>query len=608
MNILKNKKIPEFKFPKFKFDNLSELDNINIEELKNNRISVKQKKTGPYPSTNYKTVKEIFDKSTKLYKDKEFILEKFNKKEFSMISYGEYREDVIGFGTSINKILGLEKKKVAIIGENTYHWYVAYMSLLCSSQVSVNLDKDIPINEIENLINRSGASAIIYSGKKKNIIEKIKNNVPTVEYFIEMNSDKCINEKDVGMQYLIELGKKMVSSGDDSYMKIDIDPEEFKVLIFTSGTTSKSKGVMICNRNLAQNINAVSSIVKLYPEDRLFSVLPLHHTYESTIGYLLPLANGCSIAVCEGLRYLVDNLKETKPTAILAVPLLIEKVYFKIIDNIRRSKKESIVNSMIYMTNLLKHVNVDIKRKVFKEIYQSLGGNIRIIVSAAAPIENKVIKWFEDIGIMMLQGYGLTETAPIAALTPEYDRKIGTVGKPVSCAKIKIDNPNENGEGEILIKSDTLMLGYYEDEENTKEAIVNGWFKSGDIGYIDSDGDIHITGRCKNVIVTKNGKNIYPEEIELLLNDIKEIKECIICGRDSGRNDDLIITAVVVPEYNFIEKEYNIKKDEAEKIHNILDKKIREVNKKLSSYKVIKNIEIQSEEFEKTTTMKIKRY
>lgn len=608
MNILKNKKIPEFKFPKFKFDNLSELDNINIEELKNNRSNVKQKKSGPYPSTNYKTVKEIFDKSTKLYKDKEFILEKFNKKEFSMISYGEYREDVIGFGTSINKILGLEKKKIAIIGENTYHWYVSYMSLLCSSQISVNLDKDIPINEIENLINRSGASAIIYSDKKKNIIEKIKNNVPTVEYFIEMNSDKCIDEKDVGMQYLIELGKKMVSSGDDSYMKIDIDPEEFKVLIFTSGTTSKSKGVMICNKNLAQNINAVSSIVKLYPEDRLFSVLPLHHTYESTIGYLLPLANGCSIAVCEGLRYLVDNLKETKPTAILAVPLLIEKVYSKIIDNIRRSKKESIVNSMIYMTNLLKHVNVDIKRKVFKEIYQSLGGNIRIIVSAAAPIEDKVIKWFEDIGIMMLQGYGLTETAPIAALTPEYDRKIGTVGKPVSCAKIKIDNPNENGEGEILIKSDTLMLGYYEDEENTKEAIVNGWFKSGDIGYIDSDGDIHITGRCKNVIVTKNGKNIYPEEIELLLNDIKEIKECIICGRDSGRNDDLIITAVVVPEYNFIEKEYNIKKDEAEKIHNILDKKIREVNKKLSSYKVIKNIEIQSEEFEKTTTMKIKRY
>ena len=496
MRILKDMKIPEFKFPKFKFDNLSELEGIYVEELKENKNNLKHKKNGPYEATNYKTIKEIFDKNTKLYKDKVFILEKFDKKEYKEISYGEYREDVISFGTSINKILGLQNKKVAIIGENTYHWYVAYMSLLCSSQVSVNLDKDIPINEIGNLINRSGASAIIYSSKKKGAIDKIREKVPTVEYFIEMNSENVMLEKDVGMQYLINLGKKMIASGDDSYMNIEIDPEEFKVLIFTSGTTSRSKGVMICNRNLAQNINAVSSIVKLYPEDRFFSVLPLHHTYESTIGYLLPLATGSSIAICEGLRYLVDNLKETKPTAILAVPLLIEKVYSKINDNIKKSKKESLVNSMIYMTNMLKYVNIDIKKKAFKEIHQSLGGNIRIIVSAAAPIDDKVIRWFENIGITMLQGYGLTETAPIAALTPEYDRKAGTVGKPVSCAEIKVDNPNENGEGELLIKSDTLMLGYYEDEEKTNEVIIDGWFKSGDIGYIDEDGDIHITGRC----------------------------------------------------------------------------------------------------------------
>lgn len=608
MNILKDKKIPEFKFPKFKFDNLSELNNINIEELKKVKNNSKNKKSGPYPSTDYKTIKEIFDKSTKEYKDREFILEKFAKKNYSSITYGKYREDVIYFGTSINNVLNLQNEKIAIIGENTYHWYVSYMSLLCSSQIAVNLDKDIPVNEIENLVNRSGVSAIIYSSKKKSAIDKIKNDLPAVKYFIEMNSEKELEEKDVGMQYLINLGKDRVELGDNSYMEIPIDEEEFKVLIFTSGTTSMSKGVMICNRNLAQNINAVSSIVKLYPEDRFFSVLPLHHTYESTIGYLLPLANGCSIAICEGLRYLVDNLKDTKPTAILAVPLLIEKVYSKINENIKKGKKENIVNSMIYMTNLLKHVNIDLKKKVFKEIHQSLGGNIRIIVSAAAPIDDKVIKWFEDIGIVMLQGYGLTETAPIAALTPEYDRKAGTVGKPVSCAEIKIDTPNENGEGEILIKSDTLMLGYYEDEEKTKEVIVDGWFKSGDVGYIDGDGDIHITGRCKNVIVTKNGKNIYPEEIELLLNDLKEIKECIVCGRDSGRNDDLVITAVIVPDYEYIEKEHNLKKDSKEEIQELFNKKIKEVNKKLSSYKVIKNIEIRDIEFEKTTTMKIKRH
>lgn len=608
MNILKDKKIPEFKFPKFKFDNLSELNNINIEELKKVKNNSKSKKSGPYTPTSYKTIKEVFDKSTREYSDKEFILEKFDKKSYSKITYGKYRDDVISFGTSINNILNLQNEKVAIIGENTYHWYVSYMSLLCSSQIAVNLDKDIPVNEIENLINRSGASAIIYSSKKKSAIDKIRGSVKSVKYFIEMNSKKALEDKDVGMQYLINLGKERVELGDNSYMEIQIDPEEFKVLIFTSGTTSMSKGVMICNKNLAQNINAVSSIVKLYPEDRFFSVLPLHHTYESTIGYLLPLANGCSIAICEGLRYLVDNLKDTKPTAILAVPLLIEKVYSKIIENIKKGKKESIVNSMIYMTNLLKHVNIDLKKKVFREIHQSLGGNIRIIVSAAAPIDDKVIKWFEDIGIVMLQGYGLTETAPIAALTPEYDRKAGTVGKPVNCAKIKIDNPNENGEGEILIKSDTLMLGYYEDEEKTKEAIVNGWFKSGDVGYIDSDGDIHITGRCKNVIVTKNGKNIYPEEIELLLNDLKEVKECIVCGKESGRNDDLIITAVIVPEYEYIEREYNFKKDNKDQIQDLFNKKIKEVNKKLSSYKVIKNIQIRDIEFEKTTTMKIKRH
>lgn len=608
MRILKDMKIPEFKFPKFKFDNLSELEGIDFEELKENKNNLKHKKNGPYEATNYKTIKEIFDKNTKLYKDKVFILEKFDKKEYKEISYGEYREDVISFGTSINKILGLQNKKVAIIGENTYHWYVAYMSLLCSSQVSVNLDKDIPINEIENLINRSGASAIIYSSKKKGAIDKIREKVPTVEYFIEMNSENVILEKDVGMQYLINLGKKIVTSGDNSYMDIEIDPEEFKVLIFTSGTTSRSKGVMICNRNLAQNINAVSSIVKLYPEDRFFSVLPLHHTYESTIGYLLPLATGSSIAICEGLRYLVDNLKETKPTAILAVPLLIEKVYSKINDNIKKSKKESLVNSMIYMTNMLKYVNIDIKKKAFKEIHQSLGGNIRIIVSAAAPIDDKVIRWFENIGITMLQGYGLTETAPIAALTPEYDRKAGTVGKPVSCAEIKVDNPNENGEGELLIKSDTLMLGYYEDEEKTNEVIIDGWFKSGDIGYIDEDGDIHITGRCKNVIVTKNGKNIYPEEIEMLINNLKEVKEVVVCGKETSKNDDLLITAVVVPDYSYIQKEYGVNKESKDEIYEIFNKRIKEVNKNLSSYKVIKNIEIRSEDFEKTTTMKIKRY
>ena len=292
-----------------------------------------------------------------------------------------------------------KNSRVVIVSETTYDWYVSYMTLLCGAGIVVPVDKELPENELENVINRANATAVIYSAKKEDAIKKIENNVPTVKYFIKMDSDEHIMDKHMGFNYLIQEGKEIFDSGDTSYLDIEIDPEEFKMLIFTSGTTSKSKGVMICNRNLAANINAVSEYVRLYTSDRLFSVLPLHHTYESTIGFLLPFACGCSVAVCEGLRYIVPNLQESKPTAMLAVPLLIESLYKKINETIKKSKKDGMVNSMIHITNLLKNVNIDIKRKVFKEILDNLGGNLRIIVSAAAPIDAKVGKWVEDIGI-----------------------------------------------------------------------------------------------------------------------------------------------------------------------------------------------------------------
>ena len=404
----------------------------------------------------------------------------------------------------------------------------------------------------------------------------------------------------------------MIKQGDNSFEKIQIDPDEFKVLIFTSGTTSNSKGVMICNRNLAENINAVSTYVKLEPTDRLFSVLPLHHTYESSIGFLLPFANGCSVAICQGLKHIVPDLQETKPTALIAVPLLIENLYKKINKTIEKSGKSALVNSMIHVTNALKSVGVDIKRKVFNEIYENLGGNIRIIVSAAAPIDSKVGRWVQDLGISFLQGYGLTETAPIAALTPEFEPKVGSAGKAVNCAELKIDNPNEKGEGEVLIKSKTLMIGYYENEEATNEVIEvdeegNRWFHSGDVGYLDEDGFLYITGRTKNVIVTQNGKNIYPEEIELMLGEVSEIKECMVYGKEVEGEKELIITVKVIPNMEEIEAKHG-KNLTDEQIHNIIWDEIKTINRKLTSYKAIKKLEIKKDEFAKTTTMKIKRF
>ena len=614
MRILRDFKVPDFKFPKFKMDGLSNIEEMNVdyESLKNQQENKGKKNSKLYEITNYRTVKEIFENSTTKYAENTFILEKFNSKEpFKEIKYKEFRSDVISLGTALNDYLKIKDSRIIIIGENTYHWYVSYMSLLCGSGVAVPVDKELPENEIVNVINRSRATAVIYSTKKKEVINKIIEAKNTdVKYFIQMNSDDELSGNKVGLNYLIKQGNILLNNGNDAYNRIDIDPNEFRVLLFTSGTTSNSKGVMLCNRNLAENINAVSAYVKLYPNDRLMSILPLHHTYESTIGFLLPFSAGCSISVCQGLRYIVSDLQETKPTAILTVPLLVENLYKKINANIKKSKKDGIVNSMIHITNALKGVNIDIKRKVFNEIYENLGGNLRIIVSAAAPIDKKIGKWVEDIGITFLQGYGLTETAPIAALTPEYKTKVGSAGKPVICADIKIDNPNEKGEGEILIKSETLMLGYYEDEQATKEAIVDGYFHSGDIGYLDDEGYLFITGRCKNVIVTQNGKNIYPEEIELMLGNIPEIKESMVYGKQDleKKNDkELIITAKVIPNYDEIARIHG-KDLTDEQVYDIIWEKIKEVNRKLTSYKAIKKLEIKKDEFEKTTTMKIKRY
>lgn len=612
MRSLRDFKVPNFKFPKFKMKDISEIEemNINYEEIEKNKDKKKDKKE--FVATNYNSIKEIFEHSIKTYANKEFILEKFDPKgKYEEISYEQFGKDVIGFGTALNRVLKLENRpRIMILSETTYDWYVSYVTLLCGDAIAIPTDKELPENELENVVRRSKADAIIYSEKKADSVKKIMEKFPQVKYFIKMYSEDGLQNKTVGMQYLINEGTKFVNSGDDYFAKVETDPDEFKVLLFTSGTTSNAKGVMLTSRNLAENINAATAYAKVYPEDRFFSVLPLHHTYESTIGFLLPMAWGSSIAVCQGLKHIVPNMLETNPSVLISVPLLIENLYKKINASIKKAGKDGLVGSMLHITNALKLVGVDVKRKVFANIYENLGGNLRFIVSAAAPIDAKIGKWVEDIGITFLQGYGLTETAPIAALTPEYQPKVGSAGKAIPKGEIRIEDPNEDGEGEVLIKTPTLMIGYYEDEKATNEVIevIDGerWFHSGDIGYLDKDGFLYITGRSKNVIVTQNGKNIYPEEIELLLAQVPEIKECMVYGKQDEKdptNKELIISVKVIPNLDKIGENLT-----DEEIREIIWPKIKEVNKKLTSYKAIKNLEIKHDEFEKTTTMKIKRY
>ena len=612
-----NFKIPKinFKFKKIKMDNVDSIEELKLDPEKIKPEPIK-KRNVPYATTHYSTVKEFFFRSAKLYPDEDCILEKPDKKTpYEIFTYKRFYDDVIAFGTALIKILHQKDKRVVIVGETQYDWYLSYMAMLCGVGIAVPVDRELPDNELENLIKRSKATAVIYSSKKAESISKIREKLTDVEYFVEMKSDKALDGKDVGLRNLLATGKRIVDSGDTDFENIEIDPDEFKVLIFTSGTTSNAKGVMISNRNLAENVNAVNAYVRIYPTDRLFSVLPLHHTYESTIGFLYPMAQGASVAVCQGLRYIGSDMQEAQPTAILVVPLLVETLYKRINETIKKSHKEALVQAMMAATNVMKGVGIDVKRKVFKEIYDNLGGKLRFIVSAAAPVDRKVGKWYEDLGIVFLQGYGLTETAPIAAVTPEYKPVVGAAGRTIVQADIKVDNPNEKGEGELLIKSPTLMLGYYEDEEETKKCMTeDGYFRTGDIGYVDDEKYVFVTGRSKNVIVTQNGKNIYPEEIEGLLSKVPEIKDVMVYGKspegekaEKKDKQELIITARVIPNKDKIEEIHGKGKTDQE-IYDIIWNNIKTVNKQLTSYKAVKELEIKEGEFEKTSTMKIKRY
>ncbi len=561
-----------------------------------------------------RTIRDSFDRTTKECPDRVGFLEKRpGKKEFREITYKEFRKDVTRIGAALIEKLGLKGKKIAIIGENSYEWAASYYSVVCGAGTVVPLDKELPANEILNLVNRSKAEAIFYSSRKRDLINSIKQDAKTLKYFIELYSEENVlentfkGENDYTFEEILEIGKEYP---ENILMSVPIDPDEFKILLFTSGTTAAAKGVMLTNRNIIENIEAAIKLVTLYDDDRFFSVLPLHHSYESTVGMMIPIYCGLSIAYAGGLKSIASDLKATRPTVMLVVPALIENLMKKVNKGIEKQGKTKTVKLMIKITNALGKIGRVLKKKVFKQILDNLGGRIRIIVSAAAPIDAAVGKEIENLGIMFVQGYGLTETSPLATLIPETDRRPDSVGIAGECCEVKIENPNEDGIGEVIIKGTNVTQGYFEDEEETKKSIVDGWFHSGDLGYIDKTGFLYLTGRCKNLIITGNGKNVYPEELEVLVNKIPYVNESMVYAKQDPKDEKEQIIAVKVTLDNaYLEEKYgkqNVPSDE--ELHKLIWQEIKELNKGLSSFKWIKDLEIKKEDFVKTTTMKIKRY
>lgn len=553
-----------------------------------------------YDVKEFKNIREIMNNSIEKYpENKAFIIKNKdkNKEKYTNITYREFGEQINSFGSAlINR--GLKNKHIAVISPNRYEWALTYYAVLNGTGILVPLDKGLPDSEIESLLQRSHSNAVIFDKKYEEIMEQIKENKTTsVTEFI------CMDENDTfpSINELLKEGKELLNQGYREFLDAKINEEEMSIILFTSGTTSASKAVMLSHKNIASNLYALNSAEKIYDTDVNLAFLPFHHTFGST-GLLFFLSNGATNVFCDGIRHIQSNLKEYKVTTFVCVPLLLEAMYKKIMKEIEKQGKEKLIKRIIPITNFLLKLKIDIRRKVFKDIINSLGGNIRFIVSGASGIDKKVAKGFNDFGILTVQGYGLTETSPVLSAENENCIRYGSIGYPMANVEIKIDNPNEEGIGEIIAKGPNVMLGYYENEEATNEVIVDGWFHTGDLAYRDKDGYIFIAGRKKNVIVLKNGKNIYPEELEILINDLPYVEESMVFGMP--KEDDLVVSAKIVYNKEFKEKNNYTEEELREKIWQ----DIKEINRELPTYQHIKNIIVTDEPMIKTTTAKVKRY
>lgn len=564
------------------------------------------KKNLPYYEVReIKNLKELLVGSCEEFKDKVAYLNKKKSGEpYTEIKYSQVLNDVNALGTALID-MGLKDKNIAVIGENRYEWCISYLSVVNGTGTVVPLDKELPEAEIESLLSRSNTVAIIYSKKKEEQIMNIRANRKTnVEYFISM--DDTDNKGIINLSKLIKNGEELVGKGDSRFIDAEIDNEAARIILFTSGTTDKSKAVLLSHKNIASDIMSACGNVLITSKDMFFSVLPLHHTYECTAGFLLPLYRGSSVAFCEGLRHIADNMKEAKPTMILGVPAIFENMYAKVWATIEKKGLTKKVKTLIKISNALLKVNIDIRKIVFKSIHENFGGRLRLGIAGAAAINPEVSVGFRELGIFMIQGYGLTECAPLVTVNRDVYYNDGSAGRKVKGVDVMIYEPNEEGIGEVCVRGDNVMLGYYNDEEETNRVMKDGWFHTGDLGYFDKEDFLFLTGRLKSVLITKNGKNVYPEEIESLLNKSSLIKESMVYQKDNKEKDDTIIAAILVPDFDSVKATFGEISDE--ELKEKLWQEVKLVNEQLVSYKHIKEISIRDIEFEKTTTLKIKRY
>jgi len=547
-------------------------------------------------------LKDMLKKTNKLYGERPAYKIRIGEGQYKIITHKEIRDMIDGLGTALID-LGLKGKKVAVIGENRYEWGLSYLAVACGTGIIVPLDKSLPENELEELIKRSEVEAIFYSQKYDEIIKRIKlNETNNLKHLISMDLDTN-TEGVYSQKELIEKGRKLIESGNREFIDAKINPEEMNIMLFTSGTTSQSKVVALSHRNISSNLMDVATVLDLNEEDRVLSFLPMHHVFEATAGFLYSLYLGNQVSFCDGIRNILQNLNEYQITFACFVPAIYENIYKNIIKKLEKDGKLPIIKQL---EEKYKDASMEEKKAVFKDIHNIFGGQVRLFVSGAAALDKDVEQGFRNWGLNLCQGYGLTETSPVIGVETNTEFRVGSIGKALPSIQAKLEDVNEEGIGELVVKGPNIMLGYYGNEEATEEVLKDGWFYTGDLAKIDEEGYIFICGRKKSVIVLKNGKNIFPEEMEALVNKIEGVKESFIFGKQQSDDaEDVKIHVKVVFDRDIVKEAYKVETDD--EIYEAISNKIKEINKTMPMYKSIRGIILTEEPLIKTTTNKIKR-
>lgn len=557
-----------------------------------------------FEATEFENIKELIYDAVQKYNEKTaFVIKHKKEKEISYenISYTRLLEEVNYLGTKFYD-LGYENKRVAIVGRNRYEWVLTHVANLLGGIVSIPLDKELQVDELERCLIRSKADILVFDEKYMEHIEEIKKrgNVRVKDYI-------CMSEQEgyVSIPKLKKQGKEILEQGNKEYVEAKIDNHKMNILLFTSGTTSKSKAVMLSQNNISSNVYSMQLVEDIRKEDVNIAFLPFHHIFGSTC-MIVMLAFGVTTVFPDGLRYIAQNLKEYKVSVFVGVPLLVEAIYKRIEQGVAKKGKTKTVNLAKKISNFLLKLHIDVRKKLFKEILDELGGSLRFVISGGAPLDKKVTQGFNELGINVVQGYGLTETSPVIAAENCKKMKYGSIGFPMENVQLELYNQDEQGIGEIRVKGPNVMLGYYENEEATNEVLKNGWFYTGDLAYFDKEGYLFLTGRKKDMIVLKNGKKVFPDEIETVINRMEEVSECIVYGMpDEKDKNDLKLSVKIVYDKEVVKEKYDdITKQDLEEV---IWQKIKEINKTFPPYKYIKNMILTDEELIKTTTKKVKR-